>query len=95
MAAGDVTSNIASVANNAYLDLQPAAGVEWCIHNISYAGAVEIYFYDGSNLLKVDSDTTFGGRFCMLYHCTNAKYYRVKNVSGSAMLISYDGVVTK
>lgn len=97
MAAGDVYVNIASVANNAYLTIQPAGSAEAVIHNIYYAGAVEFYRYDGTNNLKFDSDTataTFA-REGLFLHVTNGSYARVKNVSGSTMLMGFDGVYTK
>jgi len=95
MAAGDVVSNIASTAASAFLDMQPASGVEWVIHNISYEGDIELYFYDGTNSIKVDSDLGAGSMRREALHCTNSKYYRVKNIAATAKLLGYDGVQTK
>lgn len=94
MAVGDIISNIASVAANAYIDIQPGAGAEWVIHNVLWDGACELYFYDGTNLLKVDADTSYGGRLGTVFHCTNTKYYRIKAITATRLL-GYDGVVTK
>lgn len=84
-----------SVANNGFLDLQPGSGTEWIIHNYSYAGAMELYFYDGTNSVKADEDTTAGSRRGEQLHVTNTKYYRIKNISGASALICADGVVSK
>ena len=84
-----------SVANNASLTLQPAVGAEWLIKNLYYGGAVEIYRTDGTNSIKIDSDGVAGGRFSASFLLTNASYMTIKNVSGVAAYISYDGLVTK
>ena len=97
MAAGDAVVQLsASVANNSFLDLQPGAGVEWVIHNIYTVegAAYELYWYDGTNSLKIDHDAAVG-RYNLQLHCTNAKYVRIKNVSGVANHLGADGMVTK
>jgi hypothetical protein len=75
--------------------LQPSAGVEWVIHNLLWAGAAEVYFYDGTNTIKIFVDTTFGGLMGTVFHCTNSTYYRIKNVTAGAIYCGYDGMVTK
>ena len=95
MAVGDVVSNIVSVASGAFLDIQPSAGKEWVIHNISHADQAELYFFDGTNNLLVDIDPGQGSWTGFFFHCTNSRYYRVKNIIGSAQLIGFDGVETK
>jgi hypothetical protein len=95
VAAGDVYAGISSIANNAYLDIQPSSGVEAVIHDVYYAGAVEFHFYDGTNDINFDSDSSAGARLGMTWHCTNSVRVRIKNTSGGTMLIGYDGVQTK
>lgn len=95
MAVGDVQTAISSVANNAFLDIKPASGSEWVIHNILYGASMELYKTDGTNSIKVDSDTSAGGRIGVYLHCTNLVWYQIKNVSGGVVLLSYDGVQTK
>lgn len=85
MAIGDICNGLASVAASEYLSLQPSAGTEWVIHNISFGGAIEIYYYDGTNEIKCDAEADYGGRFGYVYHCNNAKYYRIKNVTAGAI----------
>lgn len=96
MAAGDAyQSGPTSVANNAYLDLAQSSGVEVVVHNAYYAGAVEFYWYDGTNQILFDNDSQAGTRGNRDWHCTNTKRVRIKNVSGSSILIAADGMTTK
>lgn len=95
MAVGEVQTAIQSIANNGVLDMKPMSGVEWTIHNYTYGASMEIYKTDGTNSIKVDSDTTAGGRIGVYLHCTNLVWYQLKNVSGAATVLSYDGVQTK
>lgn len=96
MAAGDayIVSPV-STADTAFLDLQPSAGVEVVVHNISVPEGtkVEIYQYDGTDSIKVS--TSYGSLWNMQLHCTNSVYYRVKNVSGAAAILGADGMTTK
>jgi hypothetical protein len=91
---GTAVSALTSVVNGAYLDIQPGSGAEWNIENLYYPGAMELYYYDGTNNMKVDADSTFGARYNLNLRCTNTKYYRVKNVSGSTGYFGYDGGAT-
>lgn len=96
MAQGDkVTIAPTNVTNNGFLDIRPGVGVEWTIQNLEYSGAVELYKTDGTNSIKVDSDTTGGGMIGRYFNATNAVYWQLKNVSGGAAFLSYDGVQTK
>lgn len=95
MAVGDVTSSLTSVANDAYLDIQPASGIEWVIHNLYHAGSAELYISDGTNEIKVMSDTTESGWLGYYLHANNDRYYRIKNISGGSIYLGYDGVITK
>jgi hypothetical protein len=95
MAVGDVVSNITSLATGAYLDIQPGAGIEWVIHNIYHADTVELYWYDGSNTIKFDADTTYGVFGKNAFHVTNTVWIRVKNIHASTKLVGYDGICTK
>jgi hypothetical protein len=92
MAVGDVVTIIpTSVANNGFLDIRPPSGQEWTIQNLEYSGAVELYKTDGTTSIKVDSDTSGGGMVGRYYNATNTVYWQLKNVSGSAANLSYDG----
>lgn len=96
MAIGDaVVAYSNDLANNGYMALQPGADVEWVIHNIYCADDAEIYWYDGTNEMLVMSVTGAAWISGVFSHCTNAKYIRVKNKSGSAADFGYDGIVTK
>ena len=100
MAAGDAVVSIsAAVADDGFLDVRPGSGVEWSIHNLFAAGAAELYFYDGTNSILIDSGgsgTTSGISWTgMVFEVTNSIYLRVKNVSGSTANLGYSGRVTK
>ncbi|MBT0160677.1 hypothetical protein G4O51_11925 [Candidatus Bathyarchaeota archaeon A05DMB-2] len=95
MAVGDVVSDIQSIDSGGYLDIQPAAGVEWVIHNIYHASNVQLEFYDGTNSLIFDTDTGAGVYAKYAFHVNNTRRIRVKNTSASAQLIGYDGIVTR
>lgn len=95
-AVGDVwTTAPTSIANNAFLTIQPAGANEAVLHNVEYGGAMELYKTDGGNSIKIDSDTVAGSRQGLFLHATNAVYYQLKNVSGGAVNMSFDGIYTK
>lgn len=95
MAVGDVASAHSSVSNGSSLTIQPGSSIEWVLHNIYYGGAMELYRTDGSNTIKIASDDLLGclGGLCL--HATNSIYYSLKNVSGGAVYMGYDGIITK
>jgi len=95
MAVGDVVQDLQSIAAAGFLAIQPGAGIEWVIHNIYHASKVELYFYDGTNSILVDSDTGNGRWSWEEFHVTNTKYLRVKNTDAAAQLVGFDGVITK
>jgi hypothetical protein len=86
-----------SVGNGNYLSLQPAGSTEVVIHNVHVPvdKAVQFVVWDGTNEIVIDDDATYAGRQGVQWHCTNAKYYRVKNVSGAPIFLAADGVVTR
>lgn len=94
MAVGDFESIVAdtvSVADAAYMTIQPAATKGLEIDSIVWAGAVELYKYDGTNSCLFDSDSAAGSD-SRVYKLTNADYLRVKNVSGGTIIMSYSGI---
>ena len=95
MAVGDVFSGLASIAAAAYLDIQPAAGVEVVIHNIYHDGDIQLEFYDGTNSLIFDTDAGTGIYAKYAFHVTNTRRIRVKNTAATAQLIGYDGIQSK
>lgn len=96
MAAGDVfNQGITATAQNAYFDIQPSAGVEVVIHNITHSTDATLEFYDGTNYVVVDTQTGSGAWMGMFLHCTNGKRYRVKNTNAASNNICCDGVQTK
>ena len=95
MAAGNVwNKGIDTVASNGYFSMQPTAGVEIVIHNISTSAVAALEFYDGTNYITIDTLTAGGGWQGLFLHCTNSKYYRIKNTHTSNNNIACDGVQT-
>ncbi len=98
MAAGDVfQEGPTSIADAGFLDIQPGSTIEWVIHNVYVPEgvAVEFEYFDGTNIIKFDSDAVDGTRFMVNWHVTNGTRVRVKNVSGGAAFVAADGIVTK
>jgi len=96
MAAGDIyNQGVTATAQNAYFNIQPAEGVEVVIHNISHSTDAVLEYYDGTTAVTVDTQTGNGSWMGMFLHCTNAKYYRVKNTNAASNNICCDGVITK
>lgn len=95
MAIGDTVSALTSVADDAYLDVQPGVGAEWIIHNIFCPNDadIELYVSDGTNSVLIDTNT--GGYMNTRFHPKNAIYLKIRNVSGVAAYLGYDGVVSK
>jgi hypothetical protein len=96
MAAGDAyVKEPATVTDTSFMDLQPSAGVEVVVHNISIpeGTAHELYMYDGTDSILVMSFNS--ALLNMQLHCTNSVYYRVKNVSGASRIAGADGMTTK
>lgn len=84
-----------SIAVGAFLDILPPVGEEWMIANIYHGGAAELYKYDGVNSQLIDDDVESGAWLQWKWFVVRDNYLRVKNVSGAAALISYEGVRTK
>ena len=96
MAVGDVFDVvITSVANNGFQDVRPGAGVEVVIHNVYYGGAIELYKSDGTNQIRIYSDTQGGSLVSAALHATQTRYLRIKNISGASIFVSADGIQTK
>ena len=96
MAAGDVyNQGITPVALDAYFNIQPAAGVEVVIHNIGHSTDAVLEYFDGTTAVEIDAQIGKGSWMGMFLHCTNDKYYRVKNSNAATNNICCDGMTTK
>lgn len=96
MAKGDVyAQGISPIAQNSYFNIQPDANTECVIHNISHSTDAVLEYYDGTNSVVINTQTGAGAWMGMFLHCTNSKYYRVKNTNASSNNICCDGVYTK
>lgn len=96
MAIGAIyNQGVTAVAQLEYLEIRPAAGVECVIHNITHATDAVLEFFDGTTAVTVDTQLGSGAWMGMFLHCTNAKYYRVRNMAGGVNNMCCDGVVTR
>lgn len=95
MAAGDNVNDYSSVANGAYMNIQPGAGAVWQIFNLYFGDDWELYLSDGTNNIMIDSGTDAGALQKRSMVVTNTQYLRIKNVSGSSDYFGYDGVIWK
>lgn len=95
MVVGDVKKGIATVTTGAYLNIQPAAGEEWTIHNIFHAAEVELYVSNGTLTILFDSETQYGAWLRHAFDLANDFYLCVKNVNASSQVIAYCGKQTK
>lgn len=95
MAAGDVKSDLQNVSTGTFLAIQPPAGEEWVIHNVHHEGEAELYFYDGTRTVRAFSDAEQGVWPSLFLHCTNTRYYRIKNTNASTKALGYDGIQSK
>lgn len=95
MAAGDVYTKYDSDVDAAdTFDMQPSAGTEAVIHNITHSDTCSLEFYDGTTAYTVDTQTGAGSWMGMFLHCTNGAYYRV-NPTTDNTAICCDGMYTK
>jgi hypothetical protein len=96
MAAGDIYQlGITATAQNSYLSLQPGAGTEIVVHNIGHSTDATLEFYDGSAYVALDSQLGAGAWVGQFFHCSNTKYYRVKNTNAASNNLCADGMYTK
>ena len=95
MAVGDVYNiSPASVADTAYMTMQPASTSEVVLHNVLVpAGkAWSLHIYDGTDDILVGSFVS--SLFNVQLHCTNGVYYRARNDSGGSIIMASDGIYT-
>lgn len=85
----------ATVTNTNYMTIQPSAGVECIVKNIISSGAAEVYLYDGTYSVLIDSSAGAVSWLNWSIDITNAVYIRVKNVSGTDQIMAATGVQTK
>lgn len=95
MATGDVISALTSTAASGFLDVKPASGVEWVIHNLYHEAAGELYISDGTNSILLMTDSAQGGWIGFYLHVNNTRYLRIKNTDAGTKYLGYDGVITK
>lgn len=76
---------LTSVANDAYLTIQPATGEEALVTTVFYGAAMELYLTDGTtSQLILGSDATSDNMQALSIAITNTLYLKMKNKSGGA-----------
>jgi hypothetical protein len=96
MAQGDTVSGISSLSGSGTTyDIRPAVGEEWIIHNIYFNKGVEIFKYDGTNLVPLRTYADFGQWDWLCFHLTNSKYIRMRTIRSGTTKLGYDGVRSK
>ncbi len=95
MAVGDMFTDMASTADDGYVDCQPAAGAEVVINNIYHEHDIEVYRYDGTLSALIATEVGPGALSFCNFRCNNTDRIRIKNVAGDTKVIGYDGVYTK
>jgi hypothetical protein len=95
MASGDAVNGLESVNDSAFITIQPAAGVEWIIHNLFVPDgeSVDVYLTGSAGSILIMSVVT--SLFQHNFHLTNTQYLTMQNVSGGILLLGYDGIVVK
>lgn len=94
MTAGSVVAANNSTGASATWTVQPAAGVEWSIHNVYWSGACSLKKYDGIYTVTFDSPTSAGALTNMIIHLNNSVYLQITDTSGATNVMGYDGVQT-
>ncbi len=99
MAAGDLFQvGPTSLDTGDRLSVQPAAGVEWVIHNVYTPSGITIDFeyFDGTDNIVFDAEAVDATRFMVNWHASSGTYVRLRNVSTSTgIFVAADGIVTK
>src|SRR5689334_23144669 len=90
IAVGDMQT----VADQASLVIQPTGTETWLIQNIDYGGAMQLYRVSAAGSILRDSDTGEGAMLGYDFNVTADQWLELKNVSGGAALLAYDGVKT-
>ena len=94
MAVSDMIYDQVTLLNGQSMTIVPSVvGHEWVIHNVTipFGSACELYHTDGTNEILIANTAT--SLLSYNLHCNTSSYYTLKNVSGSTIYASYDGVV--
>ena len=84
-------NSMESVAQNAYLTIQPVGSEVFIVQNLYFEGDMELYLTDGTNSFLIESETS-ENRLEGTWYLTSDHYLKIKNKEATAKLLSYDGV---
>ena len=94
-AVGDTAADCLDITTGARLDIRPAAGVEWIIHNLVFDANITLERYDGT--LTAIGPSFIGPdwqNFSPGFHVNNTDRLRIVNDDAGTQTICYDGIQT-
>ncbi len=95
MAVGEVIGGTAALVQYGTLDIRPTGTEEWIVHNIYFSDEIEVYYYNGTNLIKFEWQNQ-GHLPWLCLHATSARYFRLRAIEpGTTTYVGYDGVVSR
>jgi hypothetical protein len=92
----DTVNATTSIGSGASLNVRPSSDEEWIIHNIytSLGNAIAVYRWNNTGTTpEILVTKTSVSLSSIYYHCTLSDYLVIKNLSGSTIYVSYDGVI--
>lgn len=95
MAVGDLVGKVQSIGTASFLEIKPSSGEEWIIHNVYSEGEATIKAVEGATEVEVDNIGAAGNWLGYWFHISSTHYYKVYNDGTAAVLMGYDGIVSK
>lgn len=94
MTVSDMAYGNASILPSQYMDIVPStSGIEWMIHNIIIPFSYTCEIYQSNGTVDILVMTTSMSLLSYNLHCNISYYYRIKNISGTTINVSYNGLV--
>lgn len=88
-----VVDKTMGLAGGGTFDIQPAAGIEWVIHNIFFDGPCSLSWHDASGDL-VFKTLTGNDVYPCQFQVTNTLWVRITNTDSASHDYGYSGVQT-
>lgn len=103
---GEAKCALSSIADDAYMTIQPSSGQEWMLTEVASTEwtnnnpRIQLFAYNGTTnvltrafVVNASGVTDFGRKLRM--HLTNSLYARIQNKSGSTQYVGYSALRTK
>ncbi len=88
----DIVQSFEGVANSGFMTIQATAGQTLMIVNIGSSGSSELYKYNGTDQILLDSLSESGTFASFKFFINDVNYLRLKNTSGASANMTFDGV---